>query len=133
MTQPVTKHDRRRRVRSPVLAATKQLPSSVMVLGTKYRVVMDARRLAKADEYGETDLILRLITVDEGQDYRRRVSTLVHEWVHACLHVSGLSQIMSEVEGLEEGTVVMLENALEQLLVEHGQQLVDAYSEDRSL
>jgi hypothetical protein len=93
-----------------------------MVLGIPYQIklVDEIDKVASDEErtWGETDNTLRLIKIDSTQDTRRRWTTLMHEYYHATLYVTGVSSVISDE--LEEIIVQTMEHSNEQFLRTYG-------------
>jgi hypothetical protein len=105
------------------------LPDTVTVLGVPFAVrIYDGVGEGEngGDESGCTYGDLRLIKVSEHQDSRRQWTTLLHEVIHATLHVNGLGNKLDEMT--EEVIAQSLEHSLEQFLLQHGEQLLKALS-----
>jgi len=88
-------------------------PTSVMILGTKFRIeypeiIQDESEQVCGSMTGDERLIK--ISLKENPTELQLHSSLVHEIVHACLYVSGLSQVLDDK--LEEAVVVALEHGI---------------------
>lgn len=79
------------------------------------------------DLAGETVGMYRRIQVSGDLTRRQAWSTLVHEWVHAVLHVNGVSSVVPEE--VEEIIAQSIEHALEEFLLQVGPQLLSAIDE----
>jgi hypothetical protein len=88
----------------------------VRVLGVLFEVNFSEKVLDDdgADVYGTTDGPGRLISVSTtlNKTEDARSATLVHEWCHAVLYVTGLSEGLTVEQ--EEAIVIANEHALEQ-------------------
>lgn len=91
---------------SPVVDPTLR-PESVVALGVPFKVVYT--KMLKKD-YGKTDCNDRLISIRAGLTGDTLRSTIIHEWLHAVLHVSGQSEHLSDEQ--EEALVVTMEHAI---------------------
>jgi hypothetical protein len=94
------------------------LPEEIFPLGVKFRVEV-VNRIDDEGSVGETVGDLRLIRIDAQQDSRRRWTTLLHEYIHATLHIVGIGNEM-DVQ-VEEVIVQSLEHSLEQFMMAHGE------------
>lgn len=90
-----------------------------MVMGIPFRVekVQFEEELA-----GETVGMYRRIQVSGDLTRRQAWSTLVHEWVHAVLHVNGVSSVIPDE--VEEVIAQSVEHAMEEFLLQVGPQLL---------
>lgn len=89
-------------------AAVVKFPTKVSILGTIYTVkYLSARSMG--DDYGETDPDNRLIRIRKPtpSTIESTQATLFHEMLHASLHQSGLTHLLSDDN--EEAIVRMLE------------------------
>lgn len=95
-----------------------------MVMGIPFRVekVQFEEELA-----GETVGMYRRIQVSGDLTRRQAWSTLVHEWVHAVLHVNGVSSVVPEE--VEEIIAQSVEHAMEEFLLQVGPQLLATIDE----
>ncbi len=102
------------------------LPDRVFVLGVPYRVEIADTLDEHADDeeptWGDTAGFSRRIRINSKQDTRRQWTTLFHEFCHATLYVIG-ADLGDEVE---EMVVQSLEHAVEQFMLQHGEQFVKA-------
>ena len=97
--------------------AQKKRLEEINILGDIFKIEYPAK--IKGDEgentYGETYGVKRLIRISTQQnktdDMMER--TLLHEVIHAILHISGHSELLEDKE--EESLVVLLENGLSKL------------------
>lgn len=92
-----------------------QHPKSIRVLGRKFRVayrdILNAPPGTLGQTYGAENLIeISTLSHDTPKDIR---TTLLHEALHAALHVSGLSIYLDD--RLEEALVTMLTHAVEEI------------------
>lgn len=87
------------------------LPERVLILG---RPVTVRRPEMAAGDFGEYHQHQYLIDVAAQLEQESAERTLVHECLHAALHISGISEMIprDEKTDLEEALVVCLENAL---------------------
>lgn len=95
-----------------------------MVMGIPFRV---EKVQFDEDLAGETVGMYRRIQVSGDLTRRQAWSTLVHEWVHAVLHVNGVSSVVPEE--VEEIIAQSVEHALEEFLLQVGPQLLAAIDE----
>lgn len=86
----------------------KALPKSIIVFGIVFSVEISSE--LGEHTMGETDGYNRTIKINPNQSEEQLHSTLFHEALHAILHVSGLTALLTT--GLEEGIVMALEAAL---------------------
>lgn len=95
-----------------------------MVMGIPFRVekVQFEEELA-----GETVGMYRRIQVSGDLTRRQAWSTLVHEWVHAVLHVNGVSSVIPDE--VEEVIAQSVEHAMEEFLLQVGPQLLATIDE----
>lgn len=102
------------------------MPTSLNVLGVPFRV-----EVTKVNEgiVGETVGFYRRIQIDQDLDSRRCLTTLLHEWVHAVLYVSGVANVLPDE--VEEIIAQSMEHALEEMLLQIGQQVIDQLKEDK--
>lgn len=80
--------------------------SSITVLGQKIRIV----RQPLDDKYGQFDSAKREIHLDPSYPRASVDATLLHEVLHAALHVGGISYALSDE--IEEAVVRCIEHAL---------------------
>lgn len=97
-----------------------------MILGVPFRV---EKVSFEEDLAGETVGMYRRIQVSGDLTRRQAWSTLVHEWIHAVLHVNGVASVVSEE--VEEIIAQSLEHALEELLQQIGSELLTTFTEER--
>lgn len=64
-----------------------------------------------ADDFGQTHISTKTIDLDGGQSDSELESTLFHEACHAALAMSGISDVINNIQ-LEEGIVTALESIL---------------------
>lgn len=84
---------------------TNDIPNHVYPCGKKFKVTVGSMPL---NTYGETHGVDKTITLNGSPKKKRHLhSTLYHEYIHAILHCTGLSQMLSEE--LEEALVVAME------------------------
>lgn len=102
------------------------LPDSLTVLGVRFRVEL-VQTVDEEGSDGETVGALRRIRIADWQDTRRQWTTLLHEWAHAVMHVVGAGNVLPEE--LEEVLAQSLEHALEQFMLSHGKQYLEAISQ----
>jgi Zn-dependent peptidase ImmA (M78 family) len=101
-----------------------QLPEKLLILGIPFRV---EKVKLEEDLAGETVGIYRRIQVNSDLTRRQAWSTLVHEWVHAVLHVNGVSSVIPEQ--VEEIIAQSIEHSLEEFLLQVGPQLLSSLDE----
>lgn len=82
------------------------IPQKIRILGQDITI---SRKDMKEGDYGEYLEYKCQININKTLGYEEAVATLVHEAIHAALHISGQSQHLSMK--LEEGIVICLENA----------------------
>lgn len=99
-------------------------PTEVFPLGVKFRVEVVDSIDGDDEAFGETAGDLRQIRITSDQDTRRRWTTLLHEYLHATLHVVGVANEM-DIQ-LEEVIVQSLEHSLEQFLILNGEAFIRA-------
>lgn len=97
------------------------LPDHVYPLGIRHQVFVVAS-IDDEGSVGECQTTSRTIKIADSQDTRRRWTTLLHEYMHATLAVSGV-QVSEEIE---EVIVVSLEHSLEQFMSAHGREFIAA-------
>lgn len=103
--------------------AKNKLPESILVLGVPFRIeVVD--QVDEEDDLGSTNGELRLIKIDSSQDTRRRWTTLMHEYVHAVLHVIGVGNKLDDA--VEEVIAQSMEHASEQFMKQYGKEYLRA-------
>lgn len=84
-----------------------EIPEEVEILGQWWEVeIVDL-----AGEFGNCDTFNRRIQLNRGNTPSQMASTLLHEVIHAGLHVSGLSEVFPTTE---EAICMALENVLHQ-------------------
>ena len=72
--------------------------------------------------------LYRRIRISQDVDKRKAWSVFVHEWMHAVLHVNGVSSVVPEE--VEEIIAQSVEHALEEFLLQIGPQLLLAWKDD---
>lgn len=80
------------------------------------------------DIVGDTVGLYRRIRISKDVDKRKAWSVFAHEWVHAVLHVNGVSSVVPEE--VEEIIAQSFEHAMEELLLQVGPQLLAAWKQD---
>lgn len=96
-----------------------KLPTSILVLGVEFRVELipelesDGGRVS-----GETVGAYHRIRIDGSLDIQRQWQTLLHEYVHAVLHVVGVGNFLND--DTEEVIAQSMEYAMVLLLRQHG-------------
>lgn len=96
-----------------------------MILGVPFRV----ERVKLGDEtVGETVGLYRRIQISEDLTKRQSWMVLLHEWAHAVMHVNGVTSVIPEQ--VEEILAQSLEHALEELVLQIGDQLIAALKEE---
>lgn len=89
-----------------------KLPSTVYPAGIPFKVVEDK---LDEDEHGEMIGEMRTIRISSEKSHQStKWDTLLHEYLHAILYVSGLSQVLDEK--MEEGIVITMECHLKHLI-----------------
>lgn len=107
-----------------------KLPSHLMVLGERFRVELVPNLHSGEDKvHGETVGDYRRIRICADLDIRRQFQTLLHEFVHATLHVMGASNYLDD--NIEESIAQSLEYAMSQLLRQHGSVLADLFNNEQ--
>jgi hypothetical protein len=102
-----------------------KLPNTIFVLGVPFRVeVLPALMSEGVPVHGETMGQYHRIRISADQDIARQWQTLVHEYVHAVLHVVGAGNVLSGE--IEEVVAQSLEYGMVLLLQEHGPSLLKA-------
>jgi len=93
----------------------KTLPTKINIFG---RDILVRREEMKEGEFGEYEQHKYLIKISKRSDINEARQTLFHEAIHAALHISGLSMVLPDNDGidLEEAIVVCLENAFGHLI-----------------
>jgi hypothetical protein len=99
------------------------LPSEIYAMGIKFRVEL-VDKIDHEGSVGETLGELRIIRIDSNQDTRRQWTTLLHEYMHACLHVIGYAN--EAVHEVEEIVVQTTEHAIEMFMLSHGHSFLSA-------
>lgn len=107
--------------------AKQTLPEYVHPLGVRFRVEL-VDKVDEEESAGETYAHHRVIKIANEMDTKRRWSTLLHEYIHASLHVTGLDAVISDE--LNEVIAQSLEFSLEQFLRAHGKELVAAMQQE---
>lgn len=77
---------------------------------------------------GDTVGLYRRIRISQDVDKRKAWSVFVHEWMHAVLHVNGVSSVVPEE--VEEIIAQSVEHAMEEFLLQVGPQLLVAWRDD---
>lgn len=99
-----------------------KFPRHLMILGRKFRVRYmdridhDPYLPANASTLGKThpfDQLIEIAALSHDSE-EQIVTTLIHEYLHGALHVSGLSVSMTAAG--EESLVTMLTHAVEELI-----------------
>lgn len=110
---------------------TQRLPDYISALGEVYRVEYIPNLCAPDGDpvHGYTDSTHRIIRINSDLDRRRQLSTMVHEYVHAILHVSGVGNVLTDE--LEEVIAQSIEHGIMQLLGQLGPELVKAAKEGK--
>lgn len=103
-----------------------KIPDKITVMGVPFRVevvdCIDDKDPDQEPTWGQTVGSHRKIQLLSSQDTRRLWTTLVHEYIHACLYVVGV-QMSDE---LEEVVAQTLEHGLEQFMLQHGEGFLKA-------
>jgi Zn-dependent peptidase ImmA (M78 family) len=97
---------------APVSQGKKEIPKVIRILGHNIKV---QRAKLKDGEYGEYTPFKKVIKISSDSNYEEACLTLLHESIHAALHLSGLSEMLPSSENgpdIEEAIVVCLEHAL---------------------
>ena len=76
---------------------------------------------------GDTVGFYRRIRISNDVDSKKLWSILVHEWVHAVLHVNGVGNVLDE--DVEEVIAQSMEHAIEELLRQIGPALLQSYQD----
>jgi hypothetical protein len=106
----------------------KEFPTSIRLLGQKFRIeLVDAVDEDGSD--GEMYGQMHRIRISKHLDTNRKWKVLLHESVHAILHVNGVG---NKLDGdIEEVIAQSLEYGISQLLAQHGAEIVAALQEDK--
>lgn len=80
------------------------------------------------DIVGDTVGLYRRIRISRDVNKKKAWSVFVHEWMHAVLHVNGVSSVVPEE--VEEVIAQSVEHAMEEFLLQVGPQLLAAWSRD---
>lgn len=93
-------------------------------MGVPFRI-----ELTQLDEetVGDTVGFYRRIRISNDVDSKKLWSILVHEWVHAVLHVNGVANTLDE--DIEEIIAQSMEHAIEELLRQVGPPLLQSYQD----
>lgn len=95
-------------------------PDHIMIGGLPWTIEYKSKLVAMEDAdnrlHGETDVDLRIIRICTDYPPHIQLQTLWHECLHAALHVSGHSDILSP--GHEESLVMALEHILYPIIPE---------------
>lgn len=103
-----------------------EFPTKLKVLGVPFKV--EVCPIEDDSTVGETYGLHRKIRISDTLDNRKKWSVLLHEWVHAVLHVNGAGSVLPE--HVEEMIAQSMEHALEELMLQIGPQLLVAISEE---
>lgn len=74
-------------------------------------ILVKVKKMPK-DEYGEYEEWNRQININVNQPTHMLKDTLIHEWLHAVIHMSGVSALLEDREGLEEALVRAVTSAI---------------------
>jgi ssRNA-specific RNase YbeY (16S rRNA maturation enzyme) len=114
-------------MKSPNTNRLPPLPTSISVLGVRFRV-LTVDGIDNNDTAGDTVGLIRRIRADGNLDRSKQWRTLLHEYVHGCLHVVGVDAVLPD--GIEEVIAQTMEHGMEQLLRQVGPQLLQALTVD---
>lgn len=104
-------------------------PDHVYVLGWRFRVELVSDLSSDGEAVsGEMVGNLHRIRINADLDSARQWQVLVHEYVHAVLHMVGVGNFINDE--VEEVIAQSLEYGMMQLLRQHGRHLVKAASVD---
>jgi len=94
------------KIKSKPTIQSKEVLKRLNILGVPFEVV-----LADLEDgtYGETEGHARKIMINRNQPKNLVLSTLFHEAIHAVLHVSGHTELLTHQQ--EEALVIALESA----------------------
>ena len=84
----------------------KYAPTSIEVGGVTFKIVYK-----ELDDFGQMDIDRKTIFIRKGMSNEENFDTLMHECVHACLAVGGISYVIDE-DKIEEGVTRCLDNLL---------------------
>ena len=84
----------------------KYAPTSIEVGGVTFKIVYK-----ELDDFGQMDIDKKTIFIRKGMSNEENFDTLMHESVHACLAVGGMSYAIDE-DKIEEGVTRCLDNLL---------------------
>ena len=102
-----------------------ELPNEVRVMGIPFRVEVTE---VEEEVLGDTVGLYRRIRISQDVDKKKAWSVFVHEWVHAVLHVNGVTSVIPEE--VEEIIAQSVEHAMEEFLLQVGPQLLLAWRDD---
>lgn len=106
------------------MTAIRKLPDSISVLGETYSIKVDVM-----EDYGDTDGLTKTFRISNELDSYRQWSTLVHEWVHGVMSVTGVANVISE--DVQEVLAQSLEHGIMQLIRQHGKTLTKISEEGK--
>lgn len=109
-----------------------RLPTSITVLGVEFRIELVPDLKSEGERVsGETVGEYHRIRIDAGLDIERQWQTLIHEHVHAILHVVGVGNFLDPA--VEEVIAQSLEYGTAHLLMQYGPQLVRVIRPERGI
>lgn len=104
-------------------------PKKIPVLGVPFRVELVAGLEDEGEKVDGLTLVdKRIIRICADQDYRRRWTTLYHEFIHAVLGITGVSSVIPEE--VEEIIAQSSEHANEMLMREVGSHYIGALNKN---
>lgn len=103
------------------------LPGDIMVLGQRFRIDAVAA-VEDGDAIGDMTGFYRRIRIDNTMTLARQWRVLGHEYIHACLHMTGIDSVLDG--DMNEVITTVIEHGLEQLLRQVGPHLVSACTVD---
>lgn len=87
-------------------------PTSISILGKSFEIRY-TRKIDKDNSYGECDGPSRVIKIRSDLEGEQLEDTLLHEFLHGILYISGQSESLDQHQ--EEALVLALENGLSQI------------------
>lgn len=66
------------------------IPKSINILGQKWKIIQNKKRLDSKTSYGECHTDKKLIILNEEINEKEKFATLQHEICHALLHQAGV-------------------------------------------
>jgi hypothetical protein len=82
------------------------IPAKMHSCGAEIHLKLEnLKKKEDEDLYGAYQMWDQLIKIDHYHPRETLKDTIVHEWLHSVLHLSGVSALMDDKEGLEEAVV----------------------------